>query len=411
MWKSPGPGDSMAPERMRILHLFSDWKWTGPAEPVVDLVKALAARGLDVRFACSPLPFEVEDSIVRRAGERGITPITAFRLAKHFDFFANRRDTEALARHIDAEAIDIVHAHRLQDHWIAAAAIRKSARQPFLVRTCHDGVPQKRSFRNRRLYKDRTDLLIQHSREGYQADGSTFIMNRRLVYLPPAVDTERFDPEKVSGDLREELKIGKDEIVAGVVARIQEHRRFDLLLEGFRRIVYKYQNLKLVLVGRGTKMEQVAVRPVKKMKIEDKVVFAGYRRDDYLQAMKTFDILVFMAPGSDGTCRALLQALAMGIPAVTPTIGILPELVQDGVNGFLASPGSAGDISEGLARLVRDPVLRKRFAANARRIVLERYSLADQAKRVEAEYRKLMGSSRAARLAAAPPAPEALPAG
>ncbi len=396
---------------MKVLHLFSDWKWTGPAEPAVDLVKTLVGRGLDVRLAVSPLPFEAEDSIIRRARERGIAPITDFRLAKHFDFFANRRDAEALARYIDAEGIDIVHAHRLQDHWIAALAIRKAARKPFLVRTCHDGVPQKKSLRNRWLYKDKTDLLIQHSREGYQADGSTFIMNRRLVFLPPAVDVERFDPSKIPGDLRAELKIAPDELVVGVVARIQEHRRFDLLLEGFRRIIYKYTNMKLVLVGRGTKMEQVAVRPVKKLKLEDKVVFAGYRRDDYLQALKTFDILVFMAPGSDGTCRALLQALAMGIPAVTPTIGILPELVQDGVNGFLASPGSAGDISEGLARLARDPVLRKRFAANARRIVLERYSLADQAKRVEAEYRKLMGSSRAARLAAVPPAPEALPAG
>lgn len=395
---------------MRILHLFSDWKWTGPAEPVLDLVKALSARGLDVRFACSPLPFDAQDAIEKRARERGITPITSFRLAKHFDFFANRKDAEALARHIDAEGIDIVHAHRLQDHWVAAAAVKRSARKPFLVRTCHDGVPQKRSIRNRILYKDKTDLLIQLTRDGYQADGSTFRMNRRLVYLPPGVDTDRFDPAKVEGDLRDELAIRRDEIAVGVVARIQEHRRFDLLLEGFRRIIYKYQNLKLVLVGRGTKMEQVAVRPVKRMKIEDKVVFAGYRRDDYLQALKTFDILVFMAPGSDGTCRALLQALSMGVPAVTPTVGILPEIVQDGVNGFLASPGSAGDIAEGLARLVRDPVLRKRMAANARRLVIERFSLADQAKRVEAEYRKLMASSRAGRLAAAPQAPEALPA-
>ena len=61
---------------MRVLHLFSDWKWTGPAEPAVELAAALAKRGVDVRFACSPLPFDAEDAIGKRAPERGIQPIT-----------------------------------------------------------------------------------------------------------------------------------------------------------------------------------------------------------------------------------------------------------------------------------------------------------------------------------------------
>ncbi len=394
---------------MRVLHLFSDWKWTGPAEPAADLAAALAKRGLDIRFACSGVPFGVEDALEKRVRERGIEPVTAFALSKHFNFFANRRDAQALARYLEQEEIDIVHAHRLQDHWIAAAAIRRSSRKSLLVRTCHDGVPQRKSLRNRFLYKGRTDLLIQLSRDAYQQDSSAFRLNRRILFIPPAVDVERFDPQRVEGDLRRELGIAPDEVVVGIVARIQEHRQFDLLFEGFRRIIHKYPKMRLMLVGRGTKMESVAVRPVKKMGLADKVVFAGYRHTDYLQALKTFDIKVFLVPGTDGSCRAALQALAMGIPLVTPTIGILPELVHDGVNGFLASPGSAGDIAEGLARLVRDPVLRRRLSANARRLVVERYSLADQAKRVEAEYAKLM-ASRGSRLAKPPEAPAALPA-
>ena len=45
---------------MRVLPLFANWKWTGPAEPAVSLAATLSRRGLDVRFACgrevSPLP-------------------------------------------------------------------------------------------------------------------------------------------------------------------------------------------------------------------------------------------------------------------------------------------------------------------------------------------------------------------
>lgn len=399
-----------ADESPRVLHLFSDWKWTGPAEPAVDLAATLARRGMDVRFACSPLPFDAEDALEKRARERGLEPLTAFALAKHFNVFQNRRDAAAIARYVDAEGIDILHAHRLQDHWIAAMAARRARRPVRVVRTSHDAVPQRKTIRTRLLYKDRTDLLIDLSREAYQRDGSVFRLNRRLVYIPPAVDADRFDPARVSGDLREELGISREEVVIGIVARIQEHRRFDMLLEAFRRIAHKYKPIRLVIVGRGTHMEKVAVRPARRMKLEDRVIFAGYRREDYRQALKTFDLKMFLVPGSDGSCRAVLQALAMGVPVVATTRGILPEIVHDGVNGFLASPDSIGDLAEGMARLVRDPVLRRRMGAKARHLVLERHTLEAQARRVEREYRRLMEGRPSAR-PASEEASEALPAG
>src|SRR5262249_61602175 len=89
-------------------------------------------------------------------------------------------------------------------------------------------------------------------------------------------------------------------------------------------------------VGRGHRFEETAVRPAARLGIADRVIFAGYRTRDYADVLRCCDLLTFLVPGSDGGCRALLEAAACGIPAVTSRRGALPEVVADGVTGILA---------------------------------------------------------------------------
>ena len=65
-------------------------------------------------------------------------------------------------------------------------------------------------------------------------------------------------------------------------------------------------------------------------------MFAGYRAGDYADVLRAIDLFTFLVPGSDGTCRALLEAAACGIPAVTTRRGALAEIVVDGETGLLA---------------------------------------------------------------------------
>jgi len=61
---------------MKILHIFSNWKWTGPAEHALNIAAAHLKMGHDVIFACAPPPFEArENSIVATAERAGISPV------------------------------------------------------------------------------------------------------------------------------------------------------------------------------------------------------------------------------------------------------------------------------------------------------------------------------------------------
>jgi glycosyltransferase involved in cell wall biosynthesis len=73
------------------------------------------------------------------------------------------------------------------------------------------------------------------------------------------------------------------------------------------------------------------------MGLEANVVFAGYRVEDYLDVLGAMDLFTFLVPGSDGTCRALLQAAALGLPLVGTRRGAIPEIIANGQTGLLVA--------------------------------------------------------------------------
>ncbi|MGQ9508684.1 MAG: hypothetical protein ACUVTN_04710, partial [Thermodesulfobacteriota bacterium] len=73
---------------MKILHLFSDWKWTGPSEPIINLCKELEKRGHEVILAYRKPPIPVEDSIERRVRERQVRAVDFFYLNRPIKLYS-----------------------------------------------------------------------------------------------------------------------------------------------------------------------------------------------------------------------------------------------------------------------------------------------------------------------------------
>ena len=83
---------------MNILHLFSNYKWTGPAEPAVNLAAALQNRGHRVCFASGRRPGRADSKCVHEyAAGRGLDVINKMRLAKHVHIAGNLADARVLS--------------------------------------------------------------------------------------------------------------------------------------------------------------------------------------------------------------------------------------------------------------------------------------------------------------------------
>ena len=248
-----------------------------------------------------------------------------------------------------------------------------------------------RSVRNRYLFAGRTDALIELSRAALEQDVKRFRLPRGRVHLvDTAVDLARFDPARKLPDMRALMGLGSEDFAVGIAARIQRHRRFHVLLDAAAIARRDVPNLKLVVIGRGTEMESVVVRPTRERGLDDAVVFPGYLRgDDYVAALRALDAKVFLMPGTDGSCRAVREAMAVGTPIIAARRGMLPELVADRETGLVIDD-TPENLANAIIELARNKDLRNRMGEAARQTALRRFDPVTQAQQVEKVYEGLL---------------------
>jgi glycosyltransferase involved in cell wall biosynthesis len=373
---------------LRVLHLFSNHKWTGPAEPAQALAAGLKECGVEIVFRSSGYTKgNAHNAVAEHAAERGLAPVTDLDLSKHRKPWRDWRDARRLRALLDRERFDLVHCHLANDMRIALSALRGRALP--LVRSVYETEPERiRGLDPTALSRLRRVFVFSRSVERALAERG--LPSGRSVALEATVDLERFRPGDASVR-RRALGFAAEDFVAGIVARVQPQRRFDLLLDVAERAARDCPRLRLVVIGRGSKLEATAREPARKRGLLDRVVFfPGYFEGaDYVDVLRSFDVKLFLVPGTDGTARAVREALACGLPVLTTRRGILPELVRDGVSGRVLDETPEA-FAQALIALAREPEARRRLGEAARKDAEARFSLARQVRTVADSYRALL---------------------
>ena len=367
---------------MKILQLVSDWKWTGPAEPMLVLMQALRARGHQVDLVCPEPPSGSNRNLWQEATARRLDPIHPAlpmrRVVARGDADRVGQLRSWLATRELAGPYDIVHCWHGRDHVLAARALRLGLPG---VRATPGGTRLVRFLSqaerisswpwNRWLFGPACDGLVCVS-DRVVAENRRLRSGGAIAATSGAVDFEALEPRRERQVVRRELGVPQDAVLVGVVARMQSHRRFDLLLDALARVVHERPELMLLLMGRGSREEEVVRRPVREKGLERNVIFAGYRVDDYADVLGALDLFTFMVPGSDGTCRALLQAAAIGLPLIGTRRGAIPEIISNGQTGLLVAE-EAADLAAAWVRLLEDPERRLEMGRAAGRDASERF--------------------------------------
>jgi glycosyltransferase involved in cell wall biosynthesis len=376
---------------MKVLHLFSNNQWTGPVEQVVNLCGALQERGVEVAIACAGGSRDIKSPIGERASERGVRTITPFGPGQSVGGRHSLRDMWGLRKCIESEKIDIVHAHTQTDHFLGGFAARYSWRRPVVLRTsyCSDGMVP--SAANRILLARYTDGLITRSRTARARDIANFTLPAEKVWtVYGAIDTHRFSPRKEVPDIRSRFRLSEEHFVLEAPQRAQPGRTSDNLLEALVRASKQVSGLRLLAMGRGSHVEPVLFHQANLVRMENCVALpAQSGRDEYVGMVSALDARLFVAPFTDSTCGALLEAMALGKPCIVPERGVLTEIVTQGVDGLVVRDDSLA-ISGAIVRLASTPRLRRNLGANAREKIVRDFSLENQASLVDDLYRSLV---------------------
>ena len=370
---------------LTVLHIVANRWWTGSAEPVLRLVLGLQARGHRVLLGLA-----AGDRFETKAREAGIEPLEGLSLDVKSGPAAVVRDARRLKSLVVREGVDVVHVHHSHDHWLGWWGHGRAA----LIRTFHNERAVRPAWPSSALYR-RTDAVIAVSRRIEARLRDALVPAGKLYRADGVVDVARFVTDVQGAEkIREEFCAAGGPLI-GCVARLAAGRGHEALIEGFRLLLARRDDARLLLVGKGERRGGLEGL-VKRLGLERRVLFAGYRDADLPAVLGALDVFVLMGAGSDDSCRAALEAMAAGRPVLASRVGALPDAVVHGETGLLLDEPSPAAVSASLERLLSSPVEARAMGEAGRRRALARFTAERHAEAMEAVYLETIGRLRAA---------------
>lgn len=225
-----------------------------------------------------------------------------------------------------------------------------------------------------------TDLEIRdHLERGIGSAG-------QFVSIPSGIEVEAFEKAAdEAGAVKTSLGLPPSARVIGSVGRIEPVKGHRYLLQAFGDLAPRFPDLYLALVGEGELLPELRSH-ARRSGLSDRVLFLGWR-DDVSVLLHAFDLFVFPSL-NEGMGRALVEAMAAGLPIVASRAGGIPEVL--GKAGLLVEPRSAATLAAGIEKLLLDPALRACLGKAARERA-HRYSVEAMLHQIEALYRELLG--------------------
>jgi glycosyltransferase involved in cell wall biosynthesis len=386
-------------EPIKVLRVIARLNVGGPALHVAYLTAGLAERGYETTLVAGTLA-RGEESMAGVSEARGVRIETLPALHREIGPLRDAQAILRLARLIREERPTILHTHTAKAGAVGriAALLAGSARPPIIVHTFHGHVLRGYfnplttiAFRTLERWLARlTTVLIAVSPEVrddlvklHVAPANKF----RIVRLGIELDERTGGNEAARVEARRQLGVSDDAFVVGWVGRMTAVKRTDDVVRALRGLIDRDVDAYLCLVGDGPDRDHLE-RFAHELGVVKRCLFLGYQQD-VAQFYGAID--AFLLPSvNEGTPVSVIESLAAQRPAVATRVGGTPDVIRDGVDGFLVDVGDADALSDRLAELAADPERRARMGAAGRERVLERYAVERLVDDIDGLYRSLL---------------------
>lgn len=268
--------------------------------------------------------------------------------------------------------VDLIHTNGLKAHLLGGFAGRLIGTP--VIWHLRDFPPDGVAGRVFRIAARRLPRLILANSDAVAAAIRPSVSARpRVVRLYNPVDLHRFRPGLPRERIRRELGLGLDAPLVGLVAHLTPWKGHELFLDIAREVVRSVPAARFVIAG-GAIYEtdghagylDALHRCAEALGLGDRLAFLG-ARDDVPEVLTDLDVLVHCPTAPEPFGRVLAEAMAVGRPVVGARCGGIPEVVGDGVTGFLAPSGDVSGFAELVVRLLENPNLRERLGKAGRR--------------------------------------------
>jgi glycosyltransferase involved in cell wall biosynthesis len=176
-----------------------------------------------------------------------------------------------------------------------------------------------------------------------------------------------------------EFDFQENDRIISFIGRLSEQKGVFYLLEALREVIIQFPYVKLLIIGEGELREDLKTTMLS-FGLQSNVLFCGNRKD----VAGLIEISEFMISPSlwEGLGISTIESITLGKPVIASSVGGLPEVITDGINGRLVPPKDSKALATAICSFLRDPVMVKRMGEEAQKIAKEKFS----SKKVNEEY-------------------------
>ncbi len=361
-------------------------------------LQSLREAGYAVSGISSPGP---DVPALEAAGVRHVAvPIT-----RNFTPIADLVSLWRLYRVMRRERFTIVHTHNPKPGLLAQLAARLAG-VPVVVNTVHGFYfHENMGWLGRTFYVLMekiaawcSDVILSQNAE----DARTAVCERicppdKIKWLGNGIDLTVFDPHKIDLDQvarrRRELDIPEGAKVIGFVGRLAARRKgFLTFLQAGAQVARRVPDVRFLILGEADHGKPDAVEPAaaRDYGIWDACRFLGQRPNAELPGLYALMDVLVLPSLFEGIPRVVMEAAAMGVPAVATDVKGNREAIKHDQTGVLVPYGDTDAITDSLVALFADPVRTKAMGHAARALAMEHFDERNVFEKIIGEYARLL---------------------
>ncbi len=355
----------------------------GAERQLVQILKHLSRKDFEPVVVCLKDPGVL-------AEELGPLPITVYsRLLNHK---ADLRVLPRLMAIIKNEKPHILWARGIGDKMFWGRLAGKLAQVPIILTSIHFMGPkgQRKSILGplNKILTPITDRIIAVSenqrRYLIEEEG---IPAQKIVVIHNGIDLEAFRAKKDPRSVKEGLGIPDGVAVIGQVARLRSEKGHRFLLQAAHKLRGQDRKVVVLLIGDGPErkdLEELCTT----LNLGSMIRFLGDQKEP-ADLINILDIGI-LSSSLETFPNALLEYMALAKPVIAPNVGGVPEIVTDGIHGFLFSPGDTDSLAEKILFLLANPGVAKAMGEEGAKKVARSFSLEMSLKKIEQLFFELL---------------------
>ena len=379
----------MQPDKpIKVCYVITKGNWGGAQRYVYDLSTNLAEDQFEVVVICGE-----GDELPHKLHLAGIRTIVLSTLKRDFSFFSAVTIGLKTLAILYRERPDVLHLNSPKASGVGVVA-GKLAGIKKIIYTVHGfAFNEERNTLNKAIiwFFSWITILLSHKtiiiaeKERLQAVAMPFVKNK-IIFIHNGIEKIEYKEKSIA---REQLlskfikhSVFNNILWLGTISELHKNKGLEYAISAVSKIIAPFV---FIIIGKGEEKENLE-NLIKKYDLKDKVFLLGFveNANEYFNA---FDIFL-LSSIKEGLPYVILEAGQTGLPVIASRVGGIPDIIENGVNGILTTPGKAGEITRSLEYLISNPEKQKEFGKNIKEKVEKEFSLKQMLKKTKELYTK-----------------------